>query len=160
METETETKTKQEIKAGGVILYKKNKTGQTIFYLQSRLISDKKIVEDFGGKIEKSDLNIYYTIARELGEETNYACNIDNYLQFITTNTHSLYIPRAKYLLLFCDLENKKINLQKSGEKEKHTGIDRTIIALDKENLLKRIENKFVNPRLYSIYNFVKFNKF
>jgi predicted NUDIX family NTP pyrophosphohydrolase len=136
------------IRAGGVLLYKKNNNKLQILLIKKECFFKKNqcydIYEDIGGKTDVFDKNILETITREVEEETN------NIIKISFDNSESFYISHGKYLLYLIEANENIQNYNSThfGNKEIHDNIDRTINWFDIEDYTK---NKLrFNPRLVS----------
>lgn len=136
----------QEICAGGVILYRMINSNIELLLIKSR---DK--YEDFGGKIDKGDVDIYDTIAREVKEESNNLIDYDSImLRIKDTNNKPVYVKYSKYLVFILeanDLE-KELTSEMFGTHEIHDNINRTVHWISMTDFLNLTERKEVNFRL------------
>lgn len=172
--------TENEIKAGGVILYRKDKEHKTIKFL---LINSQEKYEDFGGRTDVIDKNINETIAREVEEESNGLIkkeyiinNIEKYLtdkkrnnpeddlenEFMTFIGQSnlikeIYIKNSKYLLYFIPTDID-YDTTKFGTYEIHDNIARTVDWITYEKLISmnnlnfRLRNRQFRQTIEEIY--------
>jgi hypothetical protein len=113
---DTSTHAIMEIRAVGVILYKKDKFGKMALIKYN--IS--KFNEDLGGKVELCDKNTIDTAIREVYEETNHQIRL-NHNRF--TNAKYVYSPTSKYLIYIiratkreCAMDNNSFGHMENGD--------------------------------------------
>lgn len=114
----------KNITAGGLILYKKDKSGN----LKLLLIKKKGMYEDIGGKIDLEDETIYDTVAREVEEETNNVISSNSIIERIKKAPY-FYSSHSKYVIFVVKANSNERHLRKEdfGETELHDDIERTI---------------------------------
>lgn len=120
----------KELKAGGIIFYKDKKL---------LLINSNNKIEDFGGKTEPKDKNIYDTVAREVEEESNRIFNFNDIRNKIEDENY-IYIPWSKYALFFIELD-KYYDIKIFGNKEEYENINRTVEWVTLDEFLSRKKN-------------------
>ena len=141
------------ILAGGAIIYKYVK--DKIFVL---MIQKRGSIEDIGGKTEFSDLSIYHTVAREVGEETNGIINSEAIFNQLLFSQH-VYIPNCKYVTFFVKANSyeSKLVSQDFGNVEFKCKMVRKIMWIDINDLVKykrehRVNLKYIlNSSFYTI---------
>jgi hypothetical protein len=104
------------ITSGGILFYKDDKL---------LMIKCQNKYEDFGGKSEMKDKNIYEMVAREVNEESNGIFKED-YLIDIISKLDCIYISRSKYVLFFVELKDDYLE-KDFGKYELHDKIKRTV---------------------------------
>ena len=114
------TKTKKQIKAGGVLFVKDDK-----YLLQKKLKKGSFQYSDFGGKTDSTDKDIIDTIIREVKEETNNQILLTrNQLK----KAKKSYISKSKYLLFIIKTKKSfKKEIDQMGTQEMNTDIIRTV---------------------------------
>ena len=142
----------KEIKAGGIIFYKNNKL---------LMIHCKDKIEDFGGKSDIDDKNIYDTVSREVEEESNKIFTVEDIKNRIEGKTY-IYIPWSKYALFFVELM-KDYDPKIFGKQEEHDGHNRNIIWVKIDDFFKREKNfrlncKAVNDKMKELIKTSKFS--
>lgn len=152
------TSNNEDIKATGIILYKTNSiTGELNFLIQKK---KNKIIEDFGGKIDKKlDDNWIDSAIREFKEETNneetkiFDLKLIKNKIIYNNEKNYIYIPHSKYMLILINYSNmEKINLNFFSDKENHTGIIRNIIWISFNELYLQKDG------IYDPMDFIKLN--
>uniref|UniRef100_A0A6C0BDR4 Nudix hydrolase domain-containing protein n=1 Tax=viral metagenome TaxID=1070528 RepID=A0A6C0BDR4_9ZZZZ len=141
------------ITAGGLILYKKDKSGN----LKLLLIKKKGMYEDIGGKIDLGDKTIYDTVAREVEEETNNVISSNSIIERIKKAQY-FYSGHSKYVIFVVKANSNERHLRKEdfGETELHDDIERTIkwtslIKFMKNKMNWRMRNKQLFDKLYEL---------
>jgi len=154
------TKDFKEFSAGGVLLYDKN--------LNFFMIISSRGFEDFGGKMDKKDKDIYECVAREAFEESNEILNKLSIKRRIK-KVKPIYNEKSKYLLFVIPMTKKeeKIDVSEFGKMEKHDKIKRIVEKVPIENLLSsnfiknklffRLKNKNILKYLFDLKK--KYNK-
>ena len=134
------------IRAGGVLIYKKN-NGFLKFLLIRKLTFGDNMHEDIGGKTDVGDNDIIDTISREVSEETNNVINKEIIKEQIKAG-RPLYVPFSKYLIYLVEAneEQKKLNPLSFGDMEIHDSIKRKIYWIKVINFLNDVYN--FNPRM------------
>jgi hypothetical protein len=145
----------QEVKAGGIIFYRY--TDKSIDLL---LINSERTIEDIGGCTEKGDIDIYYTVARVVEEESNNQFNKKKIIKRIKhESTEYIISQKSKYIIFILKATKSEEKLKKEdfGNKEIHDDIKRQIKWIPLDFFLKGdiIKNK-LNWRLK---NAILFNK-
>jgi 8-oxo-dGTP pyrophosphatase MutT (NUDIX family) len=139
------------IRAAGIILYKIINNDVELL-----LIKCKERYEDFGGKVDNNDENVYETISREAAEESNYKLDRESIKERLENN-NPIYVEHGKYLLYIIEAnEDEKLLLSNDfGDKETYENVDRTVEWLSKDKYLNDVT---LNPRLKHklIYNTIK----
>ncbi|MBA43128.1 MAG: hypothetical protein CMF62_03850 [Magnetococcales bacterium] len=141
-----------EVTAGGVLFYKKNKL---------LMIRCNGKLEDFGGKADPNDSNIYETISREVEEESNNIFKKEDLYKKIIKK--KVYISvKSKYLFIFVKV-NKNYNVGDFGNREIYENIPRTVewVHMDKfknkdfvsENLAWRLRTKDFFQTIFGLKN-------
>ncbi|ARF08861.1 hypothetical protein Catovirus_1_911 [Catovirus CTV1] len=147
----------KEIKAGGAIFYK---YAEDDLYLLLTKTNNK--YEDFGGKIDDDDKNIYETISREIEEESNGVFKKDHIMKKLDECNDNVYSKVSKYYIaiLPLDEEESQIDVKAFGDKEIHDNFARTVeyvsltTFLDssfQSNLNFRLKNYALNNKLRSL---------
>ena len=116
---------KRLIKAGGVLLYRKNKnTEETEVLLIHKVLANEW--EDIGGRTDVIDSSIWDTIEREVREETNGLIHVSKERLY---NSRVVYNDNAKYLLCILPATEEETGLTTLdfGSVETHDGIYRHI---------------------------------
>jgi hypothetical protein len=134
------THNNNEIFAGGVILYKINDDPMNAVELL--LIYNRDKYEDFGGTIDKKDVNIYETVAREVMEESNGLIKYDSIIERIKTEPY-YYTKYSKYAVFIIEAtqEERELKTEQFGLKEIYDDIERTVKTF--YNLMKQKEVNF-----------------
>jgi hypothetical protein len=156
------------ILAAGV-LFIKEENGKKMVLSQKVLEKDgKEIYSDFGGKIDLDDRTAVETIARELGEELNYAFyeikNDDKKIYLDSSKLKKIiqeniikkiYQERAKYFVIMAKFpENIDIDFNIIGDFEKLDKINRKVEWITYSKFLKEYFGKKdkvskIHPRLW-----------
>jgi len=146
-----------EVKAGGVLFYKKHEDSIKLLMVYSR---DK--YEDFGGRTDVDDADYLDTVAREVEEESNKIFLREDIRKRIE-KLEPVYIKVSKYVLYFVELTDKEndINPTAFGDKEFHDDIPRTVELIDsntfksgsfiKDNLNFRLKNRLIFDKISSL---------
>jgi hypothetical protein len=123
-----------EVTAGGIVFYKNNNL---------LMIRCNGKLEDFGGKADPKDMNIFETISREVDEESNNIFKKDELYKKIISK--KVYISKkSKYLFIFVKV-NKDYNVEEFGNREIYENIPRTVEWVSIENFK---DKEFVNENL------------
>ena len=142
-----------EIRAGGVLLYRVNEQNKQIEFL---LAKNGNRYEDLGGKIDKCDADIYETIAREVKEESNNLINYNSIILRIKEN-NPIFVKYSKYMLFIIESNNYERDLTSEmfGIREIHDNIDRTVHWISFDDFFEFVKQKKINPRLANkgVYN-------
>ena len=140
----------KEVKAGGIIFYRHK--NNSIDLLLS--ISDRS-VEDMGGCIDKEDVNIYETVAREVSEESNKKFKIKNLIKRLEDSRY-IYTPKSKYVIFILEATETEAKFKKEdfGDTETHDNIKRTIkwIPIEiflKQEFIEKLNWRLVNSTLF-----------
>lgn len=148
--------TKEIVTSGGVLIYKFSEKGMELL-----LVNSRGGFEDFGGKIDSDDQNIYKTVAREAFEESNQLLNkkqIESRLKIAPY----IYIPQSKYVVFIIEanFEEEKLKQEQFGETEIHDNIERKVKWVTLGDLLQPsvIKHK-LNWRLKSSKLFAKLHE-
>lgn len=150
-------KEKQEkpIRAGGVILYRFNKTTIDLLIAENR-----GFYEDLGGCTDEGDKDIYHTVAREAYEESNKLIKRKRLIKRLK-ESYPIYNARSKYVIFVVKATDKEAKLKSSdfGDMEIHDGIKRKIkwIKLD-EFMMKDVISIKLNFRMKHRDLFTKLN--
>jgi hypothetical protein len=155
------------ILAAGV-LFIKEENGKKLVLMQKVLEKDgREIYSDFGGKIDLDDRTAIETIARELGEELNYAfyeMKKDKKIYLDSTKLKKniqeniikkIYQERAKYFVIIAKFpENIEIDVDVIGDFEKLDKINRTVEWITYDQFLKEYSGgkdkaSRIHPRLW-----------
>lgn len=147
------------------------------FLLQHNIT--KQRYEDFGGKAEHKDKTPYSTAVREAVEETNASIftgitksktsfdkkkNTEIWRHHQNYHKHkklcySQYMPESKYMLYITYLPPRLARLlipERFGKTELEENVKRDIVGMTKEKLIKVIQERRCNPRLYNLPNLLK----
>jgi hypothetical protein len=139
-----------EIRAGGVLFYKKNQnmTGEFETYLL--MIRNRGKLEDFGGCTDDVDKDIYDTISREVEEESNLIFKRSDIKSRIEKCV-PVIIEKSKYMLFFVSLteSEEKLTEAQFGTREIHDNIERTVEWINAEKL--QDDNFFNNELNYRL---------
>lgn len=162
--------------AAGIIYYT-IVDNEVYFMLQHNITKHR--YEDFGGKAEHKDKTAYGTAVREAVEETNASIftgitkskvsfekkknteiwrhhqNFNKYRKLC----YSQYIPESKYMLYITYLPPrlaKHLTPNRFGTKEFEEDVRRNIVGFTKKRLIKVIEERRCNPRLYYLPNLLR----
>jgi hypothetical protein len=148
-------KSKQPIRAGGVIYYRFNKFSNKIQLLLQQI--DKKF-EDMGGKTAENDIDINHTIGRELVEETNGIISMDEFYLQVNKYNDCIYSSTGKYLLYILPANEhiSSTKLLEYSNKEFYDNVTRTVhwVNLDSLNniiLHKRLID--IKDQIINIFN-------
>lgn len=148
--------TKEIVTSGGVLIYKFSEKGMEIL-----LVNSRGGFEDFGGKIDPDDKNIYKTVAREAFEESNELLNKKQIEARLKVAPY-IYIPKSKYVVFIIEanLEEKKLKQEQFGETEIHDNVERKVKWVTLSDLLQPsvIKHK-LNWRLKSSKLFSKLHE-
>jgi hypothetical protein len=143
----------QIVTSGGLLLYRFGKKGMELL-----LINSRGVFEDFGGKIDDDDMNIYETVAREAYEESNYLLDRTKILKRLQ-KAPKAYMKKSKYVVYVIEASKTESALEQSdfGDFEIHDKIERIVkwVPLDTFLLPEVIKHK-LNWRLKSATLFAK----
>lgn len=149
----------QPITSGGVIIYRFTQKGMELL-----LVNSRGGYEDLGGKIDKNDKTIHYTVSREAEEESNFLLNAKKIKKRLTDDK-SVYSKRSKYVVYLIEARTSETKLKSSdfGDMEIHDNVERTISWIPLTTFLKpeiikyklnwRIKNALVFKKLIEIQN-------
>lgn len=136
--------TEQEIRAGGLLLYRYEKDMKEPEFL---MIKSRDKYEDFGGRTDMADKSIDDTICREADEESNGILNFEDMVELIK-DKQTIYVGDSKYLLYIVKT-NKSYNPDEFGTFEIHDKINRTVEWIKLSQLKnKKFSNKSLHVRL------------
>ena len=153
-----------DVTSGGIIFYRY--TAKSIDLL---LINSERSIEDLGGCTEKGDIDIYYTVAREVEEESNKKFNRKNLIKRLKNDsTKHIYTAKSKYVIFILRATEKEQKFKKEdfGTKETHDNIERQIKWMPLEFFLKtdiikdRLNWRLRNPALFNVFKEIKNKKF
>jgi hypothetical protein len=127
------------ITAGGVLLYDSN--------LNFFMIVSSRGYEDFGGKIDENDKDIYDCVAREAYEESNGIFNKSSIKRRIK-KVKPIYNKKSKYLLFVIPMTKKEENISEKdfGKMEKYDKIKRNVELVPINKLLS---SNFIKNQLF-----------
>ena len=154
----------QDVKAGGIIFYRYTKKSIDLL-----LINSERSIEDLGGCSEKGDVDIYYTTAREVEEESNKQFNKRNLIKRLKhESTKHVYTQKSKYVIfvLKATEDEQKLKKEDFGNKETHDNIKRQVKWIPLEYFLKadvikdRLNWRLKNATLFKIFKEIKNKKF
>ena len=111
----------QKIRAGGVLIYRKDKDDNINFLM----IKCNGRYEDFGGKTDKTDDYIETTVAREAFEESNGILKQEEIYEEIVFQ-EPVYFQKSKYVVYFIETK-KNYRVKDFGTMEYHEKIPRTV---------------------------------
>ncbi len=137
---------KNPIRAGGVLLYKKEDTVKFLMIYDPA----KQTYEDFGGKSKSGDETYQMMCVREAEEESNGVLKKEELLPLMI---NSIYIRRCKYILFLIETTNDynseqfgeyEIRVSKEDPKKSHHRIVKwvDIHEVVKQNLHPRLRSK------------------
>lgn len=124
----------KEVKAGGILFYRNNKL---------LMIYSRNQIEDFGGKSDIDDKNIYDTVSREVEEESNKIFKAEKIKNLIKGEPY-VYIPWSKYALFFVELTTD-YDLSEFGHYENYDKIKRDVIWVPMDEFFDRKKNFRLN---------------
>lgn len=125
------------VKAAGIIPYYTD--GNSTYFL---LQNNGKWYEDFGGKVEKEDLDIRDTAIRELVEESNYVFPKEYAYEKLE---RGIFNRGTKYMLYFLPVPQKYPE-SVFGEKEQLLDLDRRVEWVKIDHLVN--QKIAIHPRL------------
>ena len=140
-----------EILAAGLLPYRFNKKINNYEFLMIKYFkNDIPYYSDFGGSVDKNDMDIYMTIARETDEESNGIFIRDEIYENLH---HGIFLlnTRSKYLVVICSINyitKKKIDGIMFGDMEIHDNIKRTVEWI---SLAQLLDNDFKNHLNYRL---------
>jgi len=136
-----ENKKDQEIRAGGLLLYRYADDMEEPEFL---MIKTRGKYEDFGGRTDIVDNSIDDTICREADEESNGILKTTEVRELIK-DQKPIYTSESKYLIYIIKTPNQ-YNPIDFGTTELHDGIARTVEWI---KLSKLLDRKFINKSLH-----------
>lgn len=126
---------KNKISAGGCLFYKIVSNEVKLLLIKYNDETNKKELEDFGGKFEEKDSSLIDGIMREVSEETNNLINEDIIYNELKQNLNEINIFYNKtsyyYLILIKVDDNFFTDTLVFGDIELHNNIKRVIIWYD-----------------------------
>ena len=143
------------IRAAGLILAK-HVEGELYLLLQYRKRRGCFVYEDFGGKVDRSDVSPIDTLLREAVEESNGMLDRDSLQQRIDSGCYSeFYNHKGKYLFLVILATEKEQQILDFGEEETYSEIKRKVTwvnidDLKKEDLCGRLHVSSFVMQIYS----------
>jgi hypothetical protein len=156
--------TDMPILAGGVIIYRIKKGNMEVLVSENR-----GLYEDLGGMVDKSDKDIYVTVAREANEESNEMLSKSKIKKRIKIAPY-FYMKRSKYIVFIikANLDEELLISDDFGDREIHDNFARKIkwIPIDiflsndivKYKLNFRLKNRALFTKLNQIKNENKLN--
>lgn len=150
------------ILAAGVLFVRDDTNGRKEVLVQKVKKEDGSFVfSDFGGKVDLDDNTPIQAMARELGEEINYSIYSKNRKTFLDDEAlkkilqkniiQKIYLPVAKYFLIFAKFDdNLDIDMEKTGTKESHDNIERTVEWIRADQFIQNYFDQKLHPRLWS----------
>ena len=147
-----------KISAGGLLPYRYNTTTNEYEFLMIKYFKNNvPYYSDFGGCVDKSDCDIYMTIARETNEESNGIFKLNKVYKNLQ-NGYYLFNIKSKYVVILClinVLTKKQIDCTMFGNIEYHDNIKRTVEWIPLHLLCNSSFKNHLNYRL-RFYNFFK----
>lgn len=145
--------TTKPIRAGGVIVYRKNKNHS----VDLLLIFSRGIYEDIGGRTDIKDTDIYDTVAREVEEETNKIILCESIKDRLTRSKY-VYCAKSKYVIFLVEATENEACLESNifGNIEIHDNISRLIkwisvdTVLDASVIKYKLNYRMKNPHLFN----------
>ncbi len=153
-----------DVKAGGIIFYRYTENS-----LDLLLINSERSIEDLGGCTDEDDEDIYYTVAREVEEESNKKFKMNNLIKRLKKDSVKLcYTPKSKYVIFVLKATEKEQKFKKEdfGDLETHDNIKRQIkwiplsIFLKSDTIKEKLNWRLKNNALFKIFNEIKVKKF
>jgi hypothetical protein len=144
---------KQIVTSGGVLIYRFNQDE-----IELLMINSRGGYEDFGGKIDCYDKNIFKTVSRETYEESNNLID-KKQLESRLVNAPYIYVKNSKYVCFIVEATPEESNLTSYdfGDVELHDNIKRTVKWIPLSKLLTQEVIKYkLNWRLKSSALFSK----
>jgi hypothetical protein len=141
-----------DVKAGGVLFYRFNKNNMELLIIESN-----GIIEDFGGKTDFKDKDIYDTVSREVEEESNKIFTKHNIKKRLYTTKNYVYMKKSKYIIFLLKINKleKKLCSEDFGDIEMHDNISRCVKWISINDFLSYDVIKYkLNFRLKSKYLF------
>lgn len=119
------------ISACGCLFYKIN-DGKLQLLLISYTDPGWPKLDDFGGRIDDTDLSVFEAIARETSEETNHVINKKFMLELLPTLSKTFYNKQSKYFVVLHEVDNLFFNNTKVfGDFETADKLYRTVHWFD-----------------------------
>jgi hypothetical protein len=143
----------QIVTSGGLLIYRFGKKGMELL-----LINSRGVFEDFGGKIDDDDMNIYETVAREAYEESNCLLDQTKILKRLQ-KAPKAYMKKSKYVVYLIEANKAESSLEQAdfGDFEIHDGIERSVRWVSIDTFLSQEVIKYkLNWRLKSATLFAK----
>jgi 8-oxo-dGTP pyrophosphatase MutT (NUDIX family) len=139
----------KKIYAGGVLIYRKIYNSETIIDIEFLMIRNRNRYEDFGGRVDKDDKDIYDTVAREVYEESNSIISKKSVLKRIKKIT-PVYVEYSKYVLFIIEATDKEKDFLPEifGNREYHDDIERTVEWISLNDFYSYANRKEINYRL------------
>lgn len=136
-----------KIRAGGVLLYKKENDTTKLL-----MIKCNGMYEDFGGKTDKCDSYIEMTVAREAEEESNGILKNEAIYEQIVF-LEPAYSQKSKYVVYLVQTE-EDYDVEDFGTMEHHEKIHRTVEWVPVEKLTDPV---FIKSKLHYRLRFKNF---
>lgn len=146
--TFTYKSTDQKIRAGGVLIYRKDKNDNIKFLM----IKCNGRYEDFGGKTDKTDDYIETTVAREAFEESNGILKQEEIYEEIVFKEPA-YFQKSKYVVYFIETK-KNYKVEDFGTMEYYEKVPRTVEWVPIENFS---DPEFIRNKLHYRLRFKNF---
>lgn len=154
----------QDVKAGGIIFYRYGTKSIDLL-----LSASERSMDDLGGCTDIEDPDIYYTVAREVEEESNKKFNKKNLIKRLKQeSTQYIYTPKSKYVIFILKAsdDEKKFKKEDFGEKEIHDNIERQVkwipleFFLQSDTIQNKLNWRLRNAKLFNIFKEIKNKKF
>ena len=147
------------VSAGGVILYRVKKGNVELLIAESR-----GLYEDLGGCVDKEDVDIFETVAREAFEESNELISKSKIKKRLKKDVRFCYSKRSKYVtyIIKANTDEAKLKSDDFGDKEIHDDIFRKIkwlpldVFLSKDIIDHKLNFRLKNKKLFEILTDIK----
>ena len=140
-----------QILAAGVLPYRYNKKIHDYEFLMIKYFKNNiPFYSDFGGCVDKNDIDINMTIAREADEESNGILSQNDVYENLYHGIFLLNL-KSKYLVVLCSIKyitKKKIKEEMFGNVEIHDNIERTVEWISLTQLMNNEFKNHLNFRL------------
>lgn len=139
----------KEIKAGGIIFYRVNRKNIEFFLIKTEW---RKQYEDFGGKTDIKDKDIWETACREADEESNGIFKKKDLYKYIK-NQIGLYTIKSKYIFFFYEIKDMNLHSKDFGNLEFCENVKRIVEIIQLNDILNKkinLHDRLIFPDFFN----------